>query len=130
LITPTKRTDSASLSVALERDGFIPDELPVAAPVPSLTMSCPSPDVNVPAQDNAQISGTLSPRVSGAQIKLRVTRPSGAVTTHSTTTLSDSTWRIKVPMSTADIGTVKVEAFFDGELKYGADDSVCSFPVD
>jgi hypothetical protein len=67
--------------------------------------------------------------VSGAQIKLRVTRPSGAVTTQSTTTLSDSTWAIKVPVSTADIGTVRVQVFFDGELKYGADDAVCSFPV-
>jgi hypothetical protein len=128
LITPSKRTDSAALSVALERDGFIQQTFPVSAPVPSLTMACPA-DVNVPTQDNAQVSGTLSPAVSGARIKFRATRPNGTVTTHSTTTLANSTWAIKIPMSTADTGTVKIEAFFDGELKYGADDAVCTVPV-
>ena len=54
-ITPTKRTDSASLSVALERDNFIATTLPVSAPVPSLTMTCPT-DVNVPGEDNALVS--------------------------------------------------------------------------
>jgi hypothetical protein len=128
LITPSKRTDSATLTVALERDGFIPQTFPVAAPVPTLAMTCPT-DVNVPQQDNAQINGTLSPAVSGARIKLRATRPNGTVTTHSTTTLANSTWAIKIPMGNADIGQVKIEAFFDGELKYGADDLVCTVPV-
>ena len=129
LITPTKRTDSANLSVALERDSFIATTLPVSAPVPSLTMTCP-PDVNVPNEDNIQVSGTLTPKVSGATIRLRATRPNGSVTTHSTTTDSASTWRIKLtPLGTADIGQVKVEAFFDGAGKYGSDDTLCTVPV-
>jgi hypothetical protein len=40
LITPTIRTDSKTLTVALERDGFIPRTLSVAAPVPTVTMTC------------------------------------------------------------------------------------------
>jgi hypothetical protein len=128
LITPSRRTDSAGLSVALERDGFIQTTLPVSAPVPALTMTCPT-EVDVPSQDNAQVSGTLAPKVSGATIKLRATRPNGTVTTHSTTTDAASTWRIKIPMGNADIGQVKIEAFFDGELKYGADDAVCTVPI-
>ncbi len=128
-ITPTKRTDSASLSVALERDNFLATTLPVSAPVPSLTMTCPQ-EVDVPSEDNIQVSGTLSPRVSGATIRLRATRPNGSVTTHSTTTDSASTWRIKLtPMNSAHIGQVKVEAFFDGANKYGSDDVLCSVPV-
>ena len=114
--------------MALERDGFIAKTLPVAAPVPNLTMTCPA-DVNVPQQDNALVSGTVSPAVSGARVKLRATRPNGTVTTHTTTTLSNSTWAIKIPVSTGDTGTVKIEAFYDGELKYGADDAVCMVPV-
>lgn len=86
LITPTKRTDSTNLSVALERDNFIATTLPVSSPVPSPKMTCP-PDVNVPSQV------------------------------------------IKIPMGTADIGKVKIEAFFDGANKYGADDAVCTVEV-
>jgi Peptidase family C25 len=127
-ITPTKRTDSAGLSVALERDNFLATTRPVSAPVPNLTMTCAS-DVNVPTEDNALVSGTLSPRVSGARISLRATRPSGSVTTHSTTTDAASTWKIKIPMGNADIGQVKIEAFFDGAGKYGADDALCSVTV-
>ncbi|MEA2445219.1 MAG: hypothetical protein QOJ12_2511 [Thermoleophilales bacterium] len=131
LITPSKRTDSATLSVALERDGFIPPQpVPVAAPVPNLTMTCPT-EVDVPQQDNALVTGTLSPKASGATILLRATRPNGTVTTHSTTTDANSTWKIKIaPVSNADLGgRVKIEAFFDGALKYGADDAVCTVPV-
>ena len=128
-ITPNKRTDSASLSVALERDGFMPSQLPVSAPVPTLTMSCPV-DVNVPDEDNIQVSGTVTPKVSGATVKLRVTRANGVVTTHSTTTDANSTWRIKLtPMTSAHLGNAKVEAFYDGERKYGADDVTCTVPV-
>jgi hypothetical protein len=128
-ITPTKRTDSASLSVALERDNFIATTLPVSAPVPSLTMTCPT-EVNVPDEDNALVRGTLSPRVSGATIRLRATRQNGTVTTHSTTTDAASTWAIKIaPMRLADLGQVKIEAFFDGAGKYGSDDAVCTAPV-
>ena len=121
--------DAASLSVALERDNFIATTLPVSAPVPSLTMTCPT-DVNVPQEDNALVSGTLSPKVSGATIRLRATRPNGTVTTHSTTTDAQSKWAIKItPMRLADIGQVKIEAFFDGAGKYGSDDALCSVPV-
>jgi len=128
-ITPTKRTDSASLSVALERDNFISKTLPVTAPVPSLTMTCPT-EVNVPDEDNALVRGTLSPRVSGATIRLRATRQNGTVTTHSTTTDSASTFAIKItPMRLADVGQVKIEAFFDGAGKYGSDDALCTAPV-
>jgi hypothetical protein len=93
-------------------------------------MTCP-PEVDVPDQDNALVSGTLAPKVSGATIKLRATRPNGTVTTHSTTTDANSTWKIKIaPVSNADLGgQVKIEAFFDGALKYGADDVVCTVPV-
>jgi hypothetical protein len=128
-ITPTKRTDSASLSVALERDNFIAKTLPVSAPVPSLTMTCPT-EVNVPDEDNVLVRGTLSPKVSGATIRLRATRQNGTVTTHSTTTDGASTFAIKItPMRVADIGQVKIEAFFDGANKYGADDALCTAPV-
>jgi hypothetical protein len=130
LITPSKRTDSASLSVSLERDGFIPAELPpVSAPVPTLTMTCPS-ETNVPDEDNIQVSGTIAPKVSGATVRLRVTRANGVVTTHSTTTDTASTWRIKLtPMTTAHLGNAKIEAFYDGAGKYGNDDVVCTVPV-
>ena len=50
-------------------------------------------------------------------------------TTHSTTTDANSAWAFKVPMGTADIGNVKIEAFYDGAGKYGADDVVCVVPV-
>jgi hypothetical protein len=130
LITPTVRSTSATLSVALERDGFIPgaSTLPVSAPVPDLTMTCPA-DVQVPSQDNIQVGGTVTPRVSGATVKIRTTRPSGAVTTHSTTTLSNSTWAIKIPVGTSDRGNVRIEAFYDGQLKYGADHLDCTVEV-
>ena len=63
-------------------------------------------------------------------IRLRATRPNGSVTTHSTTTDGASTWRIKLtPLGNADIGQVKVEAFFDGAGKYGSDDTLCTVPV-
>jgi hypothetical protein len=128
-ITPTKRTDSASLSVALERDNFMATTLPVSAPVPSLTMTCPT-EVNVPDEDNALVTGTLSPKVSGATVRLRATRQNGTVTTHSTTTDASSTWKIKIaPMRLADLGQVKIEAFFDGAGKYGSDDALCTAPV-
>jgi hypothetical protein len=128
-ITPTKRTDSASLSVSLERDGFLPAELPVSAPVPDLTMTCPS-SVNVPQEDNIQVGGTLSPRVSGATIRLRVTRANGVVTTQTTTTDANSTWRVKLtPITTAHLGNATVEAFFDGAGKYGADQAICTVPI-
>ena len=32
-------------------------------------------------------------------------------------------------MRSADIGQVKIEAFFDGANKYGSDDTLCSVPV-
>ena len=129
LITPTKRTDSASLSVSLEHDGFLATELSVAAPVPTLTMSCPA-EVNVPDEDNAQVSGTVSPPVSGATIRLRAMRPNGTTTTLSTTTNAQSQWVIKVPTgSSTALGPMKIEAFYDGEGKYGNDDVVCIVPV-
>jgi len=128
LITPTKRTDSASLSVALERDNFIATTLPVSAPVPSLTMTCPA-EVNIPDEDNALVTGTLAPKVSGARISLRATHPNGTVTTHSTTTDAASTWRIKVPVVRTAFGQVRIEAFFDGAGKYGSDDTLCSVPA-
>jgi hypothetical protein len=97
--------------------------------VPNLTItSCPT-GVNVPGEDNGQIHGTLSPRVSGATILFRVTRANGTVTTQSTTTLADSTFAIKIPMGNADIGNPVVQVFFDGAFKYGADDASCTFPV-
>jgi uncharacterized protein YfaS (alpha-2-macroglobulin family) len=83
----------------------------------------------VPGQDNALVRGTVSPAVSGAPIKLRATRPNGTVTTHSTTTDAKSTWAFKVPVSNADVGTVKIEAFYDGAGKYGSDDVSCMVPV-
>jgi hypothetical protein len=129
LITPSRRTDSSQLSVALERDGFIPTTLPVSAPVPTLTMACPT-DVNVPQEDNIQVSGTITPKVSGATVLLRVTRADGTVTTHSTTTDSASTWRIKLtPITSAHLGNAKVEAFYNGAGKYGNDDVSCTVPV-
>jgi hypothetical protein len=128
LITPTRRTTSANLSVALERDGFLATTLPVASPVPNLTMTCPV-DVNVPTEDNALVTGKVSPAVSGARVKLRATRPNGTVTTHIAVTNASSTWQIKIPMSSADTGFVTIEAFYDGENKYGADHEACLVQV-
>jgi hypothetical protein len=127
-ITPSIRTTSANLSVALERDGFMPTTLPVSAPVPDVTMTCPA-EVVIPPEDNAQVSGTVSPRVSGARVKLRATRPNGTVTTHTAITDAASTWRIKIPLPSTTEGNVKIEAFYDGELKYGADHVECTVPV-
>jgi hypothetical protein len=129
LITPTKRTDSANLSVALERDNFMATTLPVSAPVPTLTMTCPV-EVDVPREDNAVVTGTVSPSVSGATVSFKAIRPNGTVTTQSTQTNSTSSYAIKiVPMSSADIGNVTIQAFYDGALKYGADDASCIVPV-
>ena len=130
LITPSKRTSSASLSVAIEADGFMtPPERTVTAPVPTLTMTCPT-EVNVPGEDNAQVSGTVSPKVSGATIKFRITRPNGTVTTQTTTTAADSTYRVKLLIPTnSSLGNAKLEAFYDGELKYGANQVTCTVPV-
>jgi hypothetical protein len=129
LITPTKRTDSANLSVALERDNFIAKTLPVVAPVPTLTLACPA-DVNKPQEDNAQVSGKVTPLVSGATVKFRVTRPDGSVATQTTTTNSLSQYLTKILMPGTTFGIAKIEAFYDGELKYGADDASCIVPVD
>jgi hypothetical protein len=53
------------------------------------------------------------------------------VTTHSTTTDTESNWGIKIaPMRNTDIGQVQIQAFFEGANKYGADDALCSVPVD
>jgi hypothetical protein len=129
LITPTRRTDSSSLAVSLERDGFISRQLPVSAPVPNLTMTCPQ-DVNVPDEDNVQVSGTVTPKVSGARVSLRVTRSDGTVTTHTAITDANSAWRIKLtPMTSAHLGTVRIEAFYDGAGKYGADHTECTVEV-
>jgi hypothetical protein len=65
----------------------------------------------------------------GARIDFRVTRPNGAVTTHSTTTSSRSAYQIKIPMSTADTGTPRIEAFYDGAGKYGAKHIECTVEV-
>jgi len=130
LITPSKRTDSASLTVTLERDSFIPADLPpVVAPVPTLTMTCPT-EVDVPGEDNIQVSGTVSPKVSGATILFKVTRANGVVTTHSTTTDATSSYRVKLaPMTSSHLGNAKVEAFYNGAGKYGNDDVTCTVPV-
>jgi hypothetical protein len=49
---------------------------------------------------------------------------------HSTTTDGASTWAIPItPKHVADIGQVKIEAFFDGANKYGADDALSTAPV-
>jgi hypothetical protein len=129
LITPTKRTDSANLSVALERDNFISTTLSVSAPVPNLTLICPA-EVDVPGEDNAQVRGTVSPSVSGATIGFKAIRPNGTVTTQSTQTNSTSSYAFKItPMSNSDIGNVTIQAFYDGALKYGADDVSCIVPV-
>jgi hypothetical protein len=129
LITPTKRTDSANLSVALERDNFISTTLPVAAPVPTLTLTCPA-HVDKPQEDNGQVSGKVTPLVSGATVKFRVTRPDGSIATQTTTTNSSSQYLTKILMPGSTLGTAKIEAFYDGELKYGADDASCIVPVD
>jgi len=130
LITPSKRTESASLTVTLERDSFIPADLPpVVAPVPTLTMTCPT-EVDVPGEDNIQVSGTVSPKVSGATILFKVTRANGVVTTHSTTTDATSSYRVKLaPMTSSHLGNAKVEAFYNGAGKYGNDDVTCTVPV-
>jgi len=129
-ITPTKRTDSANLSVALERDNFIATTRPVSAPVPTLTMTCPT-EVDVPGEDNALVRGTITPKVSGATVRFKAIRQNGTVTTHSVQTDSTSSYAIKIaPLSNADIGTVTIQAFYDGALKYGADDVSCIVPVD
>jgi hypothetical protein len=92
-------------------------------------MNCP-PEVNVPDEDNIQVSGTVAPKVSGATVRLRVTRANGTVTTHSTTTDANSAWRIKLtPMTSSHLGDAKVEAFYDGAGKYGSDDVACTVPV-
>ena len=63
LITPTIRSDSAGLTVTLERDGFIPaTPLAVSAPVPDLTMTCPT-EVSVPSQ--GQHPGARTRRAGG-----------------------------------------------------------------
>jgi hypothetical protein len=68
----------------------------------------------------------VSPSVSGATIRFKAIRPDGTVTTHSTQTGSTSSYAVKLtPMSTADNGNVTVQAFYDGALKYGADDASC-----
>jgi hypothetical protein len=116
--------------VTLERDGFMAATLPpVSAPVPDLTMTCPA-EVSVPPQDNILVSGKVVPLVSGATVKFRATRPNGTKTTQTTTTNSRSEYAIKIfPLGTADRGNVKIEAFYDGELKYGADQVECTVPV-
>ena len=129
LITPTKRTDSANLSVALERDNFISTTRTVTAPVPTLTITCPT-EVNVPGEDNALVRGTVLPKVSGATVRFKGIRPNGTVTTHSVQTDSTSSFAIKIsPLSSADIGNLTIQAFYDGALKYGADDASCVVPV-
>ena len=129
LITPTKRTDSANLSVALERDNFMATTRTVTAPVPTLTITCPT-EVNVPGEDNAQVRGTVLPKVSGATVRFKGIRPNGTVTTHSVQTDSTSSFAIKIsPLSSADIGNLTIQAFYDGALKYGADDASCVVPV-
>jgi hypothetical protein len=128
LITPTIRTDSASLTVALERDGFIPNTLPVSAPVPTVTIACPT-EFQAAGHDNVQVSGKVTPLVSGATVGFRVTHPNGTVTTHSTTTGSSSTYLTKIPISTADRGSLRIQALFDGALKYGANQADCTVSV-
>jgi hypothetical protein len=120
LITPTKRTDSASLSVTLEDDGFEQQAFSVSAPVPSLTETC---EVN---SDNIQSNGTVSPRVSGATIRVRLTTATGAIFTNTTTTDANSSWAVKIPVPASATGAMTVEAFYDGERKYGANHATCS----
>jgi uncharacterized protein YfaS (alpha-2-macroglobulin family) len=86
--------------------------------------------VSVPSQDNILVRGRVSPAVSGATVKFRATRPNGSVTTHSTKTDAKSEYAFKItPLGTADRGNVRIEAFYDGELKYGADQAECTVPV-
>jgi hypothetical protein len=85
--------------------------------------------VDAPQQTNAAITGKLSPAIAGATIKFRATHPNGTVTTQSAVTNSTSSWGIKIPITSSDFGTVKIETFFDGEGKYGPDNEVCTVPV-
>jgi uncharacterized membrane protein len=74
--------------------------------------------------------GHRLPRGGGATVRFKAIRPNGTVTTHSTQTNSTSSYAVKLtPMSNSDIGNVTIQAFYDGALKYGADDVSCVVPV-
>ena len=106
LVLPTKRTDGQSLTISLERDGFISRELNVPAPITHLTVTCPQ-SVNAPQETNIAVTGSLSPAIAGGTIKFRATHPNGTVTTQSTTTNSSSTWGIKIPVGSSEFGTTQ-----------------------
>ena len=127
LITPWIRTDSAQLSVTLADDGFETKSFPVAAPVPSLTAQCPGGVWVPPGGTATVVSGTLSPTMRDALVKLRITRPNGAWYLTSALTNSSSQWSVAIPIAGNERGTFRVEAFFDGEGKYGVDDATCYF---
>jgi hypothetical protein len=125
VITPTKRTDSASLTVSLEDDGFEQQTFPVSAPVPSLTVAC-SASTNIPGGHNIQVTGTVTPKVSGALVTMKMTKANGTVVTGSAVTNATSSYAVKLPIADSDTGVMNVTVFYDGERKYGADDIVCA----
>jgi len=125
LITPTKRTDSASLTVTLEDDGFERTTMPVSAPVPRLTAAC-SASTNIRGGHNVQVTGTVAPSVSGATVRLKMTKANGVIVTGSALTNSSSAYAVKLPLLDSDVGVMNVGVFYDGERKYGATDVSCA----
>jgi hypothetical protein len=125
LITPTKRTDSASLTVTLEDDGFERTTMPVSAPVPRLTAAC-SASTNIRGGHNVQVTGTVAPSVSGATVRLKMTKANGVIVTGSALTNSSSAYAVKLPLLDSDVGVMNVGVFYDGERKYGATDASCA----
>jgi hypothetical protein len=111
--------------VTLIDDGFEQANLPVSAPVPHITATC-SASTNIPGGHNIQVNGTVSPAVSGATLRLRLTKPNGTSVTGSAQTNSSSAYAVKLPIADADHGVMNVGVFYDGAFKYGVTDASCA----
>ena len=124
VISPDRRTDSSGLTVALERDGFVPREVPVTAPAPTHTIQCPPTiDIEFGVLARGQVLNNGTPLKDGL-VTLRFTTPSRTFT-RSVLTDNEGRWFRQEPVG-GDHGTWRIEAFFHDK---GVKDAVCEFVV-
>jgi len=125
-IQPDRRTDSSGLTVALERDGFLPREVLVSAPTPSHSIQCPPTISNeFGVISRGQVLGSGGVPIKDGLVNLRFTTPTRTFT-RSVLTNNEGRWIRQEPIGATEHGPWKIEAFFEDK---GVKDAVCEFVV-
>jgi hypothetical protein len=127
VITPEVRTDSDGLTVALERDGFLQRTVPVEAPHPEHTITCPPTISAANVTLQGQIGGGTFGQGfagNGDPVRLRISTPTRTIE-RSITVGNNGQWQRIEPIA-GDSGRWTVKAFYNEK---GVADAVCQFVV-